>query len=120
MNDFLKELKTVLKAEPFDDNQRALALHAGIDGGQLYRVVAGERDPTPEFVGRLCGTLPADPASRLLKAFLQYIAAATARAKPGPPPSRDELKRRGAWHHPFANLSLEINCKALPTQISLS
>jgi uncharacterized protein YfaA (DUF2138 family) len=111
VNDFLKELKRALRAEPFCDNQRALALHSGIDGAQLFRIVGGEREPTPEFVGRLCGTLPAETAARLLTAFLQDIVCATAKAKPGPLPKGDEKKRRGTWHPPLTNLSLRINCE---------
>lgn len=110
MSHFQKALKMVLEREPFRGIQRALALHAGIDPAQLSRVVAGEREPTPELVGRLCGSLPADVSACLFKAFLEDIVAATAEAKPGPLAKPEHKKRRGTWKPPLSDVAVQLQC----------
>jgi len=103
---FLPELRRILKAQPFSDNQRALSLHAGIDPSHLYRVEKGENIATPEFVGRLCATLPTETAAILLTAFLKDVLAATAAAKPNP-----KKKPLGTWRPPTSDLSIDIVCE---------
>ncbi len=87
----------------FEDNQRALALHAGIDPAQLFRVLTGDSEPTPQLVGRLCGTLPAVVAARLIAAFLQDIVDATTEARPNKKPA-------GPWRQPLSDVSVGIHC----------
>jgi hypothetical protein len=102
---FFKELSEVLEAAPFFGNQRALALLAGINPGHLHRVLGKRADATPEFVGRLCGTLPTDKSARLLKAFLTDVIAETSKASRNP-------KMKGTWRRPTSDLRIKVACDA--------
>lgn len=104
MNQFLKEFSQVLNSPPFDGNQRALALHAGLEPAQLNRVLKKTNGATPEFVGRLCGSLPPEQSARLLKAFLDEVLAATAAAKP-------TSQKPASWRDPLSDLDVRFQCR---------
>lgn len=103
MNDFTKILRGVIDSAPFDGNQRTLAQHAGCDQALLSRVLSGDREPTPEFVGRLCGTLSADHAAELLKAYLNGVveSVATTKRKAG---------SKGSWTPALSQVNVSVNC----------
>lgn len=104
MSHFRSQLAKVLLAPPFFDNQRTLALHAGIDPSQLHRVYTGKIQATPEFVGRLCGTLPAKDSADLFRAFIHDVVAAATAAQPA-------IKPEAPWHRPLSDLSITFECK---------
>ena len=110
MNDFSEELLNLVKSAPFSGSQRSFALHVGIDHALLNRVLSGERAPTPEFVGRLCGILPADEAARLLKAFLDDIVAETKKSKPASL-SAEKRRRRANWRTPLSDVAINLQCE---------
>ncbi len=116
MNEFTKVLRRVLKQPPFENNQRALALHAGIDRGLLHRVLDHEsndpRQATPELVGRLCATLPATDAAELLRAYLDDVIGQVADAKEAEVKDEEARLRRAKWRRPLSNLNVEIICRA--------
>ena len=107
VNEFQKKLQTVLATPPFEGNQRALAQYTGVDRGLLNRVLKGTRSPTPELVGRLCGTLPPNDAAQLLESFLGDVVGETASAKPKPSMSGGH---RGPWRRPLSDLSVQLRC----------
>lgn len=92
-----------MKAPPFGGSQLLLARHSGLDSGVLSRVLREEREPTSEFLGRLCGTLPAEDAACLLTAFLNDLLVKTAEAQP-------KSKRLKTWRRPLSNLEIRVNC----------
>jgi len=116
VNAFTKVLRRVLKQAPFENNQRALALFAGIDRGLLHRVLDEEsedpRQATPELVGRLCATLPANDAADLLRAYLDDVVGQVASAKEAEPKDDEARLRRGKWRRPLNNVEVEIKCRA--------
>lgn len=93
----------MIDGAPFGGNQRALAEHAGCDPALLSRVLSGDREPTSEFVGRLCGTLPADQAAELLKAYLNAVVEtiATTKRKAG---------TKGNWRPALSQLDVSVDC----------
>jgi hypothetical protein len=103
VKEFIHELQKILRAEPFCENQRALAQRAGLDPGHLHRVLGDRAAASPEFVGRLCGTLPASDAARLLKAFLSDVIAETSEASPNP-------AMKGEWKKPTSDLMINLGC----------
>jgi hypothetical protein len=115
VNAFTKVLRRVLK-QAFQNNQRALALHAGIDRGLLHRVLDEESDDprqaTPELVGRLCATLPATDAAELLRAYLEDVVGEVATAKEAELKDDEARLRRGKWRRPLSGLKIEIICRA--------
>ena len=115
MNAFQKHLKVVVAGPPFLGNQRSLALYAGLDRGLLHRVLDGTRTATPEFVGRLCGTLPPENAAQLLKAFLEDIIDETKGAEPMTTKTKTagEEHRRSEWRRPLSDVSVDIRCKPI-------
>ncbi len=105
MNEFRKNLKSILDASPFEGNQRALALHTGLDRSLLHHVLGGKRAATPQFVGRLCSTLPPREAAGLLQAFLADIVAETASVEPVGT-AKSGLKRQ-----PLSDLAIKLECQ---------
>jgi transcriptional regulator with XRE-family HTH domain len=104
VNEFAEILREVLKGTPFNGSQRGFAEHVGIDPGLLSRVVNGEREPTPEFVGRICGVLPAAPAAELLQGFLKGVLAATGAAQARGKPA-------GPWKPVLGKVTATIECR---------
>jgi len=104
VNAFLKILRDVIADAPFGGSQRALAQHAGCDQALLSRVLSGEREPTPEFVGRLCATLPSRTAAALLKTYLDSIVESIAATK-------RKAGTTGAWKPLLSHLKIHIECE---------
>jgi len=105
VNAFLKILRDVIADAPFGGSQRALAQHAGCDQALLSRVLSGEREPTPEFVGRLCATMPSRTAAALLKAYLDSIVESIAATTP-------KAGTTGSWKPSLSHLRINIECEA--------
>lgn len=74
MSDFTKILEDVVAAEPYRGSQRALARAIDINHAHLSRVLAGDREFSPQVVGRIARLLPEQKAQALIKAYLQEIA----------------------------------------------
>ncbi|OAM90839.1 hypothetical protein AW736_05910 [Termitidicoccus mucosus] len=105
VNEFMKILWEMLNRPPFDGNQRLLSRHTGIDTALLSRVLNGTRNPTPEFVGRLGGTLPAPEAAKLLKVYLEEVVAEITRTK-------RKTGSKGAWTPALGHLAISVSCEA--------
>jgi plasmid maintenance system antidote protein VapI len=71
---FLRILEDITAAQPFNGSQRALARAIDINHAHLSRVLTGERDFSPQVVGRVAKLLPEKRANELIKAYLQEIA----------------------------------------------
>lgn len=99
-----KEIARILRAAPFDNNQRKLALHVGLDPGQLHRVRTGENVATAEFVGRLCGALPAQQSAKLFTAFVEDLIEVARSAEPARQPTAE-------WHAPLSDLKITFACE---------
>lgn len=110
MNHFRSNIKELADSGRFADSRRSFATYAGVDHSLLSRVIAGERAPTPEFVGRLCGSLPAADAAQLLKAFLDDIVAETQRTKPATS-SPEEKNHRAKWRQPLSDIVVKLQCE---------
>ncbi len=104
VNKFHKEFKRVLNDPPFNGTQLALAQHAGVEPAQLNRVLKKTNAATPEFVGRLCGSLPPEQSALLLKAYLDDVLAATAAAKP-------TTYKAASWRRPLSDIEVSVKCR---------
>ena len=116
MNAFSKTLSILVRRPPFDGNQRAFALHAGIDRALLHHVLSKDqkkqRRATPILVGRLCAALPAEDAAALLQAYLTDIVSEVAEAEPLASTSKEEKSKRAPWHAPLRDVNVKIDCRA--------
>lgn len=116
VNAFSKTLSILVRHPPFDGNQRAFALHAGIDRALLHHVLSKDlkkqRRATPVLVGRLCATLPPNDAAKLLQAYLTDIVAEVAEAEPLAFTSKEEKLKRAPWHPPLRDVDVKIDCRA--------
>ena len=71
-----------------------LATKAGLDPALVNRVLSGEREPTPMFVGQVARVFNRKQAAELIKAYLQGVASEVAKhqlahsAEINRPPSR--------------------------------
>lgn len=116
MNAFSKTLSILVRRPPFEGNQRAFALYAGIDRALLHHVLSTDltkqRRATPILVGRLCATLPAEDAAALLQAYLTDIVAEISDAEPLPLDSKEEKSKRAPWHAPLRDVNVKIDCRS--------
>ncbi len=75
MSDFARILTEIVAEAPYHGSQRALARAADISHSHLTRVISGERDFSPNVVGRIAKLLPPSQADRLIRAYLREVAA---------------------------------------------
>jgi transcriptional regulator with XRE-family HTH domain len=104
VNAFQKKLEQLIEAPPFDGSQKLLAQQAGCDRALVSRILAGDRAPTPEFVGRLCGALTADQAAELLQAYLTGVVATVAS-------TTRKSKASGKWTPSLRHVDVTIECQ---------
>ncbi len=116
VNAFSKTLSILVQRSPYGGNQRAFALHVGIDRALLHHVLSKDlkkqRRATPILVGRLCATLPAADAAALLQAYLNDIVTEISDAEPLPLGSKEEKSKRAPWHAPLRDVNVKIDCRS--------
>ena len=69
---FLRALKKILAAH-FEETEYRLATAAGIDPALLKRVRAGERAPTPLFIGKIAKALSDEDSDDLIGGYLNDV-----------------------------------------------
>lgn len=109
VNEFREKLKVLVESARFGKTLREIAQYSGVDHGMLSRVLTGKRAPTSQFVGRLCGVLPAEDAAQLLKAYLDDIVAEMRNAEPLHIP-RKAKGQRAPWRSPLSDITINLEC----------
>lgn len=74
VNDFTEILKEVVSLPPYNGSMRALAKAIAVDHTHLSRVLSGDREFSPQVVGRIARLLPDAQAQELIKQYLRKTA----------------------------------------------
>jgi hypothetical protein len=75
VSEFCQIVQEVIDTEPYNGSRRALARDIGIDHAHIARLLSGDRGFSPKVVGKLARLMPRRKADRLIRAYLQDVAA---------------------------------------------
>lgn len=74
-------LELVLNGPPYNGSQLILARAIGVTPAHLSRVLAGDREFSPNVIGKVARLLPEADAQELIKCYLREIAGEIAKSE---------------------------------------